>query len=223
MEVCVVMFIFSLFLIAFYAAMDFGLKSWKIGEVRSDLKVTAAWVLKRMMSDLENSNSVAIIAYSPSDPNLTPYLSFETPVYNGEVQHDTNTGKLLWQGHIVYYALKDEDDNSKLLYRRYIPHNKTSPYRSDNRFLATFLPNTGSYINEKELTSSETGEGQNLRKICGKLKSITWFEAYGMVDIELSFQENFRKSKDARVSFATGNDKSGTEKYFLKGNIKPRN
>ncbi|MEQ8192524.1 MAG: hypothetical protein ABRQ39_31455 [Candidatus Eremiobacterota bacterium] len=227
MEICVVMFIFSFFLIAFYAAMNFGLKAWKIAEVRSDLKVTAAWVLKRMIAELENANSIAIQTCATSDPNLSSYICFETPVYNGEIQHDSGSGKLLWQGHIIYYDIKDNEDNifnRKILYRRYVPHNKTSPYKSDNRFLATFLSDISNYTDDRSLSSAEENEGQILKKLCDKIKSITLYEAYGMVDIELNFQENFRKSKDARVSFsAGGNDKSGTEVYSLKGSVKPRN
>lgn len=227
MEICVVMFIFSFFLIAFYGAMNFGLKAWKIAEVRSDLKVTAAWVLRRMIAELENSNSLAIQTFTAADPNLPSYICFETPVYNGEIQHDAGSGKLLWQGHIIYYDIKDNNDNifnRKILYRRYIPHNKTSPYKSDNRFLATFLPDIADYTDDRTLLTSEEQKGQTLKKLCDKIKSITLYEAYGMVDIELNFQENFRKSKDARVSFSSnGNDKSGTEVYSLKGSVKPRN
>jgi len=42
------------------------------------------------------------------------------PMYRGQLVRDANTAKPLWQGHVLYYALKDTDDNefnTKILYR----------------------------------------------------------------------------------------------------------
>ena len=68
-ELCIVIGMFMLFLLTFYATMDVGLKSWKIGEVRSDIQTTAETVMKRITGEIENTNSVAINAFTPSDPN----------------------------------------------------------------------------------------------------------------------------------------------------------
>jgi len=60
LELMVVISIFFLFLFAFYAALDTGLKSWKMGEVRADLKTKGELIMKRLVSELEESNPLAI-------------------------------------------------------------------------------------------------------------------------------------------------------------------
>lgn len=221
-ELCIVIGIFMLFLLTFYATMDVGLKSWKIGEVRSDLQTTAETVMKRMASELGNADSVAINVFTPPDPNdQNAYICFETPVYEGEVLSDPNTGDVLWQGHVIYYTLTDSSDhnfNTKILYRKYIPHNTVFPYKSTDRTVATLLDN----INSK-LTSTETG-AEKLRKICTRISHVKFVHTGSIVNIELGFVENFRKSRDARVSFsASGTGNVGTDRYILKSSVKPKN
>jgi hypothetical protein len=226
-ELCIVIGIFMLFLLAFYATMDVGLKSWKIGEVRSDIETTAETVMKRMIGELLNTNSVAIDLFTPPDPNdPNAYICFETPVFNGDVQSDPNTGDLFWQGFVIYYTLKDpaeHDFNSKMLYRRYIPHNTASPYQSTNRTVATLLDNINSKLSSG-LNSTEINEGQNLKQVCTRLSAVKFIRVGSIINIELAFVENFRKSKDARVSFsASGTGNIGTERFILKNSVKPRN
>lgn len=221
-EMCVVMGMFALFLMAFYITLKVGFKSWKIGEVRADLNTTAEIVMKRMKSDVENANFEVIETSELNGP--TPYICFETPFYNGQLQMDK--GKPVWQGHILYYALKDPTDknyNTSILYKRYIPHNQLSPYKSENTLVATFLYDLPSYIDDTELTLYEQEIGQTLRKVCDRLSFVSFEELYGTVSIELEFKENFRNSKTSRVMFETGSNDIGTEILSVKYTVTARN
>jgi hypothetical protein len=226
-ELIIVIGIFMLFLLSFYAIMDVGLKSWKIGEVRSDLQTTAETVMKRMVSELGNANSVAINVFTPPDPNdPNAYVCFETPVFDADVKSDPNTGDVLWQGHVIYYTMRDSSDNdfnTKILYRRYIPHKITSPYESSDRTVATLLDNINSKLTST-LTGTEVSQGQAIRKICTRISHVKFVNTGSIVNIELGFVENFRKSRDARVSFsASGTGNVGTDRYILKSSVKPKN
>ena len=222
-ELLVVVFIFSLFLVAFYATLDVGMKTWKIGEVRSDLQTTAEIVMKRIITEIQNSSAVALnVFYDPADSNISAYLCFETPIYDGSIQSDPNTGELLWQGHVLYFTLpdrEDEDYNTKILYRKYLPHNNTAPYKSTDRTVAVLLEDIDTYLND-----SSASEGESIKKVCHKLTEVKFEHTGCIVNIELIFQENFRQSKDAKVSFSTGRDKDfGTERFILKSSVKARN
>lgn len=221
-ELMIVIGIFFLFLLAFYATMDVGLKQWKLGEVKSDVQGTAEWVMKRMVNELENSNSVAIDAfYDPMDSNVTPYLSFETPVYNGVMKSDSNTGDLLWQGHILYFTLDDPSEslyNTKILYRKYIPHNTTSPYDTVDRTSATLLDNITGYL----ISTANSASGEHIKEVCGDVTSVRFSHSGCIVYIEIELEENVRKSEDAKVNVATGAD-VGTDRFVLKSSVKPRN
>jgi hypothetical protein len=227
-EICVVTGIYSLFILTFYATMDVGLKSWKMGEVKADMKTTAACVLKRITDEIEKSDDVTITAYSPVDPDKDSYICFETPVYRGEIQYASGKGSLLWQGHILYYTLdenkKEGNLKTKILYRRYIPHNKTSPYKSDNRLFPTLLSYIKNYTDDRILTEEDCKEGQTLRRLCNKISTATFKELYGNVNIELTFKENLRNSTDAKVSIESmGNNSLCTETYFIKASVKAKN
>ncbi|HPZ07843.1 MAG TPA: hypothetical protein PL110_07010 [Candidatus Eremiobacteraeota bacterium] len=226
LEICIVMVIFFLFLFAFYATMDVGLKNWKIGEVRSDIQSTGEMVLKRLMTELANSNAVAISVNDPNDPNS--YICFETPIANGLFHNDPTTGDIYWQGYVLYFVLKDESDkdyNTSILYRRYIPHNTKPDYISYDRTAATLLEGINSKLN-KTLTVEEVTHGESIKKICHRVSSAKFIhnDVDSIVKIEIAFQENLRKSKGANVSFsATGNDNTGTERFVVKSSVKPKN
>jgi len=219
-ELIVVIGIFSLFLIAFYATMNIGLKQWKIGEVRSDLLTTGELVMKRIAGELELANHTTIDAlYTPGDPNSNTYLCFSLPVYEGIFQSDLNTGDILWQGHVLYYTLPDTGDNdyhTKKLYRKYIPHSTTSPYKSTDIKTPTMLDSINTY-----LTVSTSG-GQVVKRICEKLFCVRFEQKKDIVYIEMEFIQNIRKSKDAKVSFETGSN-VGTERFIIKNAVKIKN
>ena len=225
-ELCVTMGIFSLFIFAFYATLEVGLKTWKMGEVRADLQSVGEVLIRRLANDIADTNADTLEVNDPNSPAAPPFLCFETARYNGQKQLDSHSQKPLWQGHIIYYALDDPEDsdyNTKNFYKRYIPHNKTSPYYSDDRLLATFLSDIPSYLYDSTLTATELGEGQTLKKVCNRVSKLTLKEQYGTVDITVILQENFRKSENAKVMFsATGNDNIGTEKYVIQCTIRPR-
>jgi len=224
-ELSIVVSIFFLFLIAFYITLEVGLKTWKMGEVASDLQSTSAIVIKRMANDIQNTNSVTVEVNDSGDP--IPYLCVDTPIYNGEIQHDPATQALLWQGHLLYYALYDPDDydfDTKILYRRYVPHNHVDPYKSTDRYVATFLYDVPSYVDDRELTVDEVNEGQTLKRVCNRLSVVKFDEDSGVVDIELKFQQSLRESRDTRVIFAPSGDKNiGVDKLIVKYTIQPRN
>jgi hypothetical protein len=228
-ELMMVISMFMLFLLAFYATMEVGLKSWKIGEVRSDIQTSGETVMKRITGELQNADSIALNVYTPSDPNEpNAYICFETPVYEGKIQCEPNSGDPLWQGYVIYYTLNDSTDdsfNTKILYRRYIPHNTSSPYKSTGRTAASLL----SGITDKlavSLTVSEQEEGQEIKRICKRIIYSKFQQSGSIINIELGFVENIRKSKNARVAFAPGGNNavnSGTERFVIKNSVNPKN
>ncbi len=225
LEVSIVIAIYSLFLIAFYTILDVGLKGWKIGAVRADLQSTSEIIVDRMKGDQENASSLTIEVNEPNGP--VPYVCIDTPLYNGDLQLDPNTQAPLWQGHILYYTLydpSDKDFNTSILYRRYVPHKKTYPYKSNDRLVSTLLYDIDTYVDDTELTLYEIDQGQTLRRISDRISMARFAQDSGIINAELELKENFRKGKNFRISFTSnGSNNTGTERIFINYSITPRN
>jgi hypothetical protein len=224
-EISVVTAIFSIFLLGFYIAIETGFKGWKIGIVKADIQTTSESVKKRLIKDIENASNLAIQTYTAPTISDNSYICIDTPLYNGQLQKDPNSSNPLWQGYILYYTLDDPEGtsyNKKILYRRYIPHEKVYPYFSNNIITATLLYNISDYISATVLTPAEKNEGQILTKIANRLYSVKFSEDSGVIKIELVFKDNIKQNKDYKISFNSG-DKIGTETITVKHTIKPRN
>jgi len=223
-ELIIVILIFSLFMIVIYSTLDVGFKMWKLGETRSDVESKSESFVRRMAMEIKNSNSYAIIFNEPDDPNSvyhsdTPYICFETPVYNGEVKYKEDTGDILWQGFILYYAIEDlKDPNSRIIYRRYVPHESAPPHYSDsivNPQLAD--PNSvKQWIEERPPVAIS---GQSLT-VCGKVKNADFNYKNSLVSMKFEFEERVRGSKTSRVMVS---GKGSVYKFTVETSVKPVN
>jgi prepilin-type N-terminal cleavage/methylation domain-containing protein len=223
-ELIIVILIFSLFMIVIYSTLDVGFKMWKLGETRTDVESKSESFIRRMAMEIRNSNSYAIIFNEPDDPNSiyhsdTPYICFETPVYNGEVKYKEDTGDILWQGFILYYAMEDPNDHaSRILYRRYLPHNSSSPYYSDSSVNPQMAdPNSvKQWITEKPPLSLP---GQSLT-VCSKVKNANFNYKNSLVNMKFEFEEQVRGSKSSRVMIS---GKGAVYKFMVETSVKPEN
>ncbi len=225
-EIIVVILIFSLFMLVIYSTIDLGFKLWKLGEVSSDIQTKSESVLRRIFTELRNANSSAIVFNEPDDPNSlyhsdTPYLCFDTPLSGGEVQYKQDSGDILWQGFILYYALEDPDDTAmKILYRRYIPHNPSYPHYSTDCLTPGLAdPNDALDWITVRPPLAVTGDGQSL-SICSKISDVKFDYKSCTVKIEMEFREKIKRSKGAKVTFEGGDS---TYKFRLETSVKPVN
>jgi hypothetical protein len=219
LEMGIVIAIFSLFLVAFYSVLDVGMKMWKIGAVKADVQSTARVVMKKIISELEYSDNMSVqVMTSPEKA-----VCFETPVYNGEVQRDPNTGDVLWQGYITYFTCDDPGftpaGTRKILYRRYEPHQKVSPYRTTDRTFAT-IPSQ--IIINPLLPAADITAGCTIKKTCDRLSDVEFIQSGSTVNINLTFIDDVRTSKTGRVLFSSsGSDKTGKYSFSYSSSAVP--
>ncbi len=223
-ELIIVILIFSLFMIVIYSTLDVGFKMWKLGETRTDVESKSESFIRRMAMELRTSNAYAIIFNEPDDANSvyhsdTPYICFETSVYNGQVAYKEDTGDILWQGFILYYAIEDlKDPNCRILYRRYVPHYSSDPYYSDNTANPQMAdPNSvKQWITERPPASVA---GQSLTA-CGKVKNVDFNYKNSLVSMKFEFEERVRGSTTSRVMVA---GKGSVYKFTIETSVKPEN
>ena len=225
-EISVVILLFSLFMIVIYSTLDVGFKMWKIGEVKGDLQTRGEILVRRITMEIKNANIYAIVVNETTDPNstyysTTPYLCFDTASHNGTLQFDKDSGDLMWQGFIFYYALDDPDKaGHKILYRRYVPHNKSSP------FLSTDLLNPqlaepdiiNTWILDRPPVSSLT-KGETLT-ICTDVKRVDFSLKNDLVSMDFDFEKNIKNSDNSKV-MVTG--KNAVYRFTISTSVKPEN
>jgi len=120
-EMLIVGLIFSFFLLGIYTVLDSGIKSWNIGQTRTDLQGNGEILLKRIVHEISLSSKESIVI----DTVNKKYIAMETACHNNEFKYDPNElGCPIWQGYIIYYLHSD-----KKIYRRFEPLTKpnTSP------------------------------------------------------------------------------------------------
>ena len=78
LELIISCIVFSLFLFAIYATMDIGLKSWQLGETKSDLHQKAEIVLNRVVRDFSATSHLSVQIDNDGDPDtLNEFICFE--------------------------------------------------------------------------------------------------------------------------------------------------
>jgi len=139
-ELIIVSIVFSLFLVAIYTILDAGLKSWNMGQTRTDLQNSGQVVIRRMVRELTMASQNSLmwdrngynraLAHIGGTDIVHEYIVFETPIRDSAFAYqEDNFGTPLWQGYIAYYVLPQDSDTAsdgknppKILYRRYMPH-----------------------------------------------------------------------------------------------------
>ena len=225
LEVTIVVLMFSLFMFVIYSTIDVGLKMWKLGEVHSDVESKSESVVRRMVMELKNANSYAVVVNQTTDPNepyysTVPYICFETPFHNGEAKYKENTGNILWQGFILYYALADEKDPALLnLYRRYIPHSSTYPYYSDDCLNPQLADpaSINTWILDRPPMSLPEGQALSFST---RLVDADFEYSASLVKLKFEFQGKVKRSENSKV-MVTGRD--STYKFSVETSVKPQN
>jgi hypothetical protein len=216
LELAVVCVVFSLFLVGIYATLDIGLKSWQLGETRTDLHQRAEILLNRIVREFTYSTSFSVQIEHNGDPNnINKYLCFETAVNknSNNFTDDIASGSIgrgcpVWQGHILYYLAPDPDNSRiKNVYRAFVPN--SAPAIQPSR-----LTSIGSYIN---ITS-----GENVRTVVKDIYNLNFVLQGNILLINISFQKHIRSH--ASVAFSPGADASkGTEVISMKAVTKAKN
>ena len=215
MELVIVVAIFSLFLVGVFAAVDMGMKTWQMGEVKSDVHLKARIALNNIIRDFGSSTWLSARIHGTA-PDFNQYLAFETPVDSstGNFVIDTDTSQPEWQGHIIYYMYQDYSDPSGKksdLYRRYKP--RTTPSTVP---LALTEPQILASIN----TSVPSDEA--LRTIAKDIYSVSFSQKETRLVVSICFKVNIRS--EASVMFNAGHDKDiGNEILEMKTSITPKN
>jgi len=204
LEITIGMVIFFLFMTGIYASFDVGLKSWQIGNTRSELQQSAEVAMKRLMTELIISTPVSIQMVSDK------YIAFESAVDPVEAKFkrdESDLGVPLWQNHIIYYILPEVNDSSKyILYRNF---QTRTPSQTPQKLLSP------------ELMCLSTGNN-NIKVLARNLSGAN-FEKSGNV-INVTFKYRKRVNSNASVAFSSGGDKSkGIEELEIKNSVEPRN
>ncbi|MEQ8225502.1 MAG: prepilin-type N-terminal cleavage/methylation domain-containing protein [Candidatus Eremiobacterota bacterium] len=212
-ELMMACFIFGLFMFAVYSTMELGLKSWQLGETKSDIHSRAEIVINRIISDFSYSNLYSLQIQNNGNPgSLNEYISFETPInpLNGSTEVDAdNYGYVKWQGHVIYYIypLSPTMQRKRTLYRYF--KQRTTPASRP-----MILPDYISY-----LTSADD---INRRTVAKDIYSIDFDLEKSALTVNVTFEKNIRK--EASVSFSSMADNSkGIETINLTTSINPKN
>ena len=205
--------VFGLFLVAVYATMDVGLKSWQLGETRTNLHQRVEILLNRIVKEVTYSNIFSLQILNAADPNSYPYLCFETAIdknNNNFIVDRTSTGMgcPVWQGYILYYLQKDGADvRKKNVYRRFIDRDNPSIQPSVLSPISNFTTAIG---------------GSNVRTVVKDIYSLDLAIDENILTVKVSFKEHIRKH--ASVAFSPGGDAGkGTEIIVMKSVVKVKN
>ncbi|MEQ8188736.1 MAG: hypothetical protein ABRQ39_12260, partial [Candidatus Eremiobacterota bacterium] len=126
LELVISCIVFALFMVAVYATMDVGLRSWQIGESKTNIHQRVEILLNRIVKEVMYSNIFSLQIFNASAPNTYSYLCFETALNKNDNNFtvdcsSTGMGCPVWQGYILYYLQKDGKDASKKnVYRQFI-------------------------------------------------------------------------------------------------------
>ncbi len=219
LELVISCIVFSLFLFAAYSVLDLGLKSWQMGETKSDLHQKAEIVLNRIIRDFRETNIMTVqIDSDTSSTGYSQYICVETPVKSdtGTFESDLyNVGSAKWQGYVIYYIYPMYPAGGKKdLYRRFIP--RATVAKKVTSF-PTRLQSPIIYI-DNDLNRT----GMLTSVVVKDIYSID-FERNGVeLCATVCFKSNIREN--ASVMFSPGGDSlSGTEGVEIKASTCPRN
>ncbi len=212
-ELVISSIVFSLFFAAVYAAMDVGLKSWQLGESKTNIQQRVEILLNRIVKEVTYSNIFSLQIFSSSDPNSLSYLCFETAINknNNDFTVDrslTGMGCPLWQGHILYYIQKDgKDVTRKNVYRQFIDRDNPSIQPLKLSPIINFTSDISS---------------PNVRTVVKDIYSMDLSIDENILTVRVSFKQHIRSH--ASVAFSPGVDsRKGVEIITMKSVVKVKN
>jgi prepilin-type N-terminal cleavage/methylation domain-containing protein len=216
-ELIIVILIFSLFMLGLYATLDVGMKSWQMGETKSDFFQKAQVTLGSIVRDFSTSTWMSSQIDNDGDPaKLNEYICFETPIdyTNGLFHLESKTSKTVWEGYIIYYIYPRINTNptatKRDLYRKFKP-------RTTKNSSPLLLQNLTSFI---DTTTKNTDE--SLRTVAKDIYSINFVQKQTNLVITVTFKGNIREH--AHVMFSPGgNSTKGVELIELKTSVIPKN
>jgi len=219
LELVISCIVFSLFLFAAYAALDIGLKSWQLGETKSDLHQRAEIVLNRITKDFNSSNYRSVQIDNNGNPDeLNEFICFETPFNKADNSFEIDSGNFaspVWQGYILYYIS---------------PRIKVVPLASERNIYRRFEEKPSPCIYPSPLTDSLTSlsiylndtSGDNIRTIVQDIYSIDFDSRGNVLVVNVYFKKHIRSN--ASVSFSPGPDAtSGTEILKMSASVRAEN
>lgn len=208
MELMIGTIVFVLFLGAIFATLDVGLKSWQIGEVRSDLQQSGEVAMKRLVGELLHSNAVSVQTGPDNE-----FIVFETAVSpdDAEFKRDImDLGAPEWQAYVAYYAVEDPDNTSSLiLYRNYKKRD---------------LPGTTTRkLTQYEIDSELCNPVLSTNKVLARNLEEVKFEKSGkIITITFVYKKHIRSNASVAFSPGGGSEK-GTEHFEIKSSVEPKN
>lgn len=212
LELVIVSFVFSLFLIGVYATLDMGMKTWQMGEVKSDVYLKARIALNNIIRDFAETSWLTTNIHGVS-PDYNEYLSFGTAINSstGAFEPDPSNCKPKWQGHIIYFIYQDSTGKKQDLYRRFIPVSPPTTHPialTEAQILAA-------------INRNEPGQ-EVLRTVAKDIYDIEFDTKNASLLITLTFKEHIRT--EASVIFSPGGDsRKGTEVLEMTTSVTPRN
>ena len=222
-ELAIVSIVFSLFLVAVYSILDAGLKSWNMGQTRTDLQNSGQVVIRRMVRELTMASQRGLVmapAYDRTGAGgegvVHEYIAFETPIKDAAFAYqEDNFGTPLWQGYILYYVLPQGDpgvNSPQTLYRRYIPH-------TTERTMPTPILNITSKLIEGPCPSTEPGPDPV--PLAASIDTFDVIRDGFIVQIKIIYKE-VPEGEGPHYSVAGTADK-GTETFELQASVEPKN
>lgn len=213
LELVISCIVFGLFLVAVYATMDVGLKSWQIGESKTNIHQRVEVLLNRIVKEVTYSNIFSLQIFNPSDPNSYPYLCFESAMNKNNNNFivdcsSTGMGCPVWQGYILYYMQKDgKDVRKKNVYRQFIDRDNPSIQPSKLSPISNFITDISSL---------------KVRTVVRDIYSMDFSFDENILTVNVSFKQHIRSH--ASVAFSPGADaRKGTEIITMKSVVKVKN
>jgi len=213
-ELAMVIFIFSFFLIGIYVVLDGGLKAWNMGQTRTDLQNTGIIVLRRMVRELSTASNSSLIV----DPN-GEYVIMETPIKDADFTYNNEkTGYPWWQGYITYYIYSPDPGNIPYtLYRKYelhedggvlTPRNVPIPKRIVNPYTEFKMPPVPSVPNHKPVASN--------------LDNFSVARDGHILNITMKYRKK-AKGEDRTGFSVAGTADKGSETFEIQASVVPKN
>jgi hypothetical protein len=207
MEMIMVVIVFSLFLFGAFMVFSYGLKNYRLIDVKNETQNQAVVSVGRIMNDLILTD-ISTLVYGTA---VEEYMSFETAINISDNEFKKLSGAPNWQGHILYYTYpRDLSATEKDLMRKYVP--LSSPDTMPAQLVSTF-----SYL------TSTAGTGQKINTVAKGIYDldISVDSEKSIVNIILVVKKRFSVKKlayDKDFSENVGNDT-----VTIKASIMPRN
>jgi hypothetical protein len=222
-ELAVVIFIFSFFMIGVYTVMDAGMKSWQMGETKTDLNQKAQVVMNCITKDFRYSTWLSTEIDNCGDPaKLNEYICFETPVNNHTGTFDYNLSSFnspVWQGYVIYYIyprwkVNPSSDIKRNLYRHYKP--RTTPGS------APITLSSANILSNIDITTPPSGD--MIRTVAREIYLIDFEQSKTALTVTINFKKAILKNSTVTHNYANSvNNTEINEIVELKVSIIPQN